>query len=119
MNDGIHGPGAPVKHARPGLVAVNLVGACGTSALTAIGLFLFVKGGVRLGILGLLAAGAAAPVAAAFWLAAVWWKRGWRHARIVQLLPFLVILGWAALLLLSPVQPDSRAPVVPVEPVGE
>lgn len=31
-------------------------------------------------------------------------KRSWRLARVVQLLPFLVVLGWAALIFLSPMQ---------------
>ena len=80
------------------------------AGLVALGLLTCAAGGPRLGILGLMLSGAAAPLAVAFWLAAVSWQRGWRLAGLVQLLPLLVVLGWSALILLSPMQSHSPAP---------
>jgi hypothetical protein len=110
MSDGAAGARATDTKARAALVISNLVGAAAASALTAIGLFLFAYGGPGLGIPGGLLATAAAPLAAAFWLAGISWMRDWRHARKVQLLPFLVVLGWSALIFLSPVQHHPPTP---------
>jgi metallo-beta-lactamase class B len=113
MTDATGVTGPTVRQTKAGLVAANLAGAAVAGALVAIGAFLFAKGGPGLGIPGGLLATAAAPVALAFGLAAISWKRSWRLARVVQSLPFLVVLGWAALLFLSPVQQHGRddAPV--------
>ena len=89
------------------MVLFNYLAAFGAAALTVVGLLAYRFAGFTFAFPAALLVMTAGPLAVAFWIAATWWKRRWPHARVVQLLPFLVILGWVALILLSPVQPSS------------
>lgn len=91
-------------------VLFNYLGACGAGVLTGLGMIAYSFGGFFGAFPGALLTIVSGPPTIAFLLAAVWWKCGWPHAGVVQLLPFLWILGWAALILLSPVQTHSPAP---------
>lgn len=94
----------------PNLVLLNYLGACCAGTLTTVGLLARAFGGLLIAVPASLLVMAAGPLTAAFLVAALWWKRGWPYARGVQLLPFLVILAWGALIFLSPVQPRSPVP---------
>ena len=92
------------------LALLNYIGACGAGALTAIGLLAYVFGGLLVAFPAVLLTAVAGPLTVAFLISAIWWKHRWRRAEIVQLLPFLVIFAWTALILLSPVQTHAPRP---------
>ena len=99
-----------IRQGAPRVVVLNYLGASVAGLLTAVGLFLREFGGLLVSVPSSLLVMAAGPLTVAFLLAAVWWKRELPLARAVQLLPLLIILGWAALILLSPVQTRPPAP---------
>src|SRR5687768_2805089 len=102
--------GATVAPERPMLVLLNHLGAWGAGALTAVGLFAYVLGGIFAAFPATLLVVTAGPATTGFLAAALWWRQRWPGARMVQLLPFLWLLGWAALIFLSPVQPQPPGP---------
>lgn len=89
---------------------LNFLGASLAGVLTAVGLLLQAAGGLLAAVPASLLVTVVGPITVTFLVAAVWWKHGWRHAPFVQLLPFVVILGWTALILLSPIQTQSPSP---------
>ena len=94
----------------PSPVLLNYLGASAAGLLAAVGLFLREFGGLLFAVPASLLVVAAAPLAVAFVVAAEWWKRRWPYARVIQALPFLIILGCAALIVLSPVQTRPPTP---------
>ena len=94
----------------PNLVLLNYLGAGTAALLTALGALAREFGGLLMSVPAMLLVLTAGPVAVAFLLAAEWWRRRWPHARLVQSIPVLIILGWAALIFLSPVQPRPPGP---------
>jgi hypothetical protein len=99
-----------IQRGAPRVVILNYLGASVAGLLTAFGLFLREFGGLLVLVPAGLLVMAAGPLTVAFVLAALWWKRGLPLARVIQLLPLLIILAWAALILLSPVQTRPPTP---------
>ena len=99
-----------MRRGAPRLVLLNYLGAAVAGLMTVFGLLLRAFGGLLVSVPSSLLVLAAGPLTAAFLLAAVWWKRDLPFARAVQLMPLLIMLGWAALILLSPVRTQPPAP---------